>query len=447
MTAIHIDPYTLVIARTCQECGQEYSIDQFTEDCESYFHKPVRYIDGCEQFCLSCWLCVGPNDDGGKEPRVETVAAPADIQVEAPHNEFRHGRFQITWPFDDVYEGFTQGNVIDSYRWFFDNGWQLAVLPLTRVKIINPLFFPNGGAIFPPQVAQLDALHPRSNRRDSEDRAELCSAVSGIELSTLEQHPVVVLPCRFNWESFIKAGHREQLGLVRELSELVDGTFLDFMRYWKCRLDSTDALPSHAGQTKSNPRMAGALVYDANARESRIIGGAAFTHAITDGLGMAMTQPEWNEMATAGEVGNIVEHGLFLYANALESPSQTAKFMQAVALLDYLAFPSEFRPLKKVRAVVVRYAAKTPQEHDRLTKRFQNDLFGPTGYRTQIVHNGKRLEHLIPSRHDRDALFRELDGYVRNLVGDMINHSEMTWAEYTEYRKTIGLGQQDAEEE
>jgi len=192
--------------------------------------------------------------------------------------------------------------------------------------------------------------------------------------------------------------------------------------------------------------MAGAMSYNSKAREARIVGGAAFTYTITDGLGMPVTQPEWDNMPTTGEVGTIVDHGLTLYSNLLEAPSNTAKFMQAVAMLEYLAFPEEYRPLKKVRAVVVRDSAKTMQEHDLLTKRFQNDLFGPNGYRTRIVHNGQRLEHLIPDRHERISLFRELDGYIRNMVDDMINRSGLTWQEYVEHRKHNGLGRCDDED-
>jgi hypothetical protein len=114
--------------------------------------------------------------------------------------------------------------------------------------------------------------------------------------------------------------------------------------------------------------------------------------------------------------------------------------MQAIGLLEYLAFPFDFRPLKKVRAVVVRYSARTRSEHDALTKRFQNDLFGPNGYRTQIIHNGKRLEDVIPNQRGRIEFFRELDGYIRPIMDDMLKCSEMTWDDYTERRRHIGFG-------
>lgn len=49
-------------ARTCKECGVSYTIEQFYQSSESYFDPPYRYSDSCEDYCLACWLGVGPND-------------------------------------------------------------------------------------------------------------------------------------------------------------------------------------------------------------------------------------------------------------------------------------------------------------------------------------------------------------------------------------------------
>lgn len=440
MSAIHIDRYSVVIDRFCQECGRLYRIEDYLQSSEYYFHKPVRYVDGCERNCLACWLDVGPNDVEDRESDPVMQPQP-DMHVQVPHKELRDGRFHILWPYDEVYESLVHGNLIDGFQWFFESGYHIAALPVTRVKIVNPVFFPNGGAIYPPQIAQLNTLNPSSNQKDSEDRAQRCSAESGINLRTLEQHPLIVIPCRFDWDAFVRDNHQGHLQFIRSLSELIDGTILDFVRYEKCRLETTDSLPSRAGQTKHYPRMSGALVFNRALGESRIVGGAVFPHAITDGLGMPVTQPEWNEMPAEGEVGKIVDHALFLYSSMLETPSLSAKFVQAMGLLEFLAFPFEdkHKPLKKVRAVIVRYSARTRDEHDRMTSRFKSDLFGPAGYRTQIVHKGKRLEDLLPSRPARIELFRELDSYIRNVISDMAACAEMNWDKYAERRRQIGL--------
>jgi len=152
MAAIHLDPYTLIIDRICQECGQRYSIGQFAETSASYFDKPYRYIDFCEQICLSCWLGVGPNDIGDAVfPLERATTSEFDITVTAPQNRLRDSRFHTTWPYDEIYADFVQGNLIDSYQWFFDHDWDIAVLPLTRVKALNPVFFRMAVRFFRPK--------------------------------------------------------------------------------------------------------------------------------------------------------------------------------------------------------------------------------------------------------------------------------------------------------
>jgi hypothetical protein len=72
--------------RTCQECGTAYTIEQFYQSCESYFDPPENYRDGCEKYCLSCWLCVGPNDfpPDPEQGTLETVWIPRTSQGYSP---------------------------------------------------------------------------------------------------------------------------------------------------------------------------------------------------------------------------------------------------------------------------------------------------------------------------------------------------------------------------
>ncbi len=56
------------------------------------------------------------------------------------------------------------------------------------------------------------------------------------------------------------------------------------------------------------------------------------------------------------------------------------------------------------------------------------------GLRTRIVHIGGRLEFLVPSGRDREALFLELDGYVRCVIDHMIDHSSLSWDSYEEVK-------------
>jgi hypothetical protein len=67
-------------SRSCKECGVTYTIGQFYESCSSYFDPPYRYSDGCDDYCLACWLGVGPNDfppmENGDSSATEFVYPP-----------------------------------------------------------------------------------------------------------------------------------------------------------------------------------------------------------------------------------------------------------------------------------------------------------------------------------------------------------------------------------
>jgi len=44
----------------CVECGQYYT--EGDEVDSQYYDSPYDYWKGCHQYCLACWLGVGPKD-------------------------------------------------------------------------------------------------------------------------------------------------------------------------------------------------------------------------------------------------------------------------------------------------------------------------------------------------------------------------------------------------
>jgi hypothetical protein len=228
---------------------------------------------------------------------------------------------------------------------------------------------------------------------------------------------------------------------LRSLSEVVDETCLNFIRYRECRLDRVDALPARAGQVESNHMMAGALLYNAAHQKARIIGGAAFTHFVTKGLGLPIPDIEFTAFPGDGEVGHIAKHALSLYADLLEANNPTAKFIQALALLEFLAYPYEYRRFEDVKKVIARYVARTSEEHVRVLERFY-ELTGKKdpstqqiiGYRTRIIHIGDRLDLIVRSPDDRRKLFEELDGYIRPVIDHMIEYSYWNFDDYQKIR-------------
>src|SRR5204862_915963 len=143
--------------------------------------------------------------------------------------------------------------------------------------------------------------------------------------------------------------------------------------------------------------------YNGARHEARVIGGAAFTRYLTRGLGLPLDQFEWDSFPQDGESGQIVQHALSLYSSLLGSDNPTARFMQALGLLEFLAYPDEYQKFEKVSKVIARYVAREPTEYQRLLARFieltgkkDADTGRIIGYRTRVVHMGERIEQLVP---------------------------------------------------
>lgn len=186
----------------------------------------------------------------------------------------------------------------------------------------------------------------------------------------------------------------------------------------------------------SHSMMSAALLVRSDAMDSVLLAGAAFTHVITKGLGLDLRQPEWDRFPQYGEVGKLAAHGLSLYSQMLQTQSATSKFVQALSLIEFLAYPDDFMKFQDIKKVVSKYVTNCPREHERLMERFR-ELTGKkdetkqeVGLRTNIVHMGKRLEQLIKSRSERENLFKELDGYIRAMLDHMIERDYMSNEEY-----------------
>ncbi len=399
-----LDPADVGRPRICANCETEYSIGELWDSQRHYFPPPHNYSNGCVVNCLTCWLGCGPDPT---EPEGHLLKECGDWLSPVIH---------------------------------------LAVLPMARVTFDLPIVFPGRAAFYPRGFINLNELNVIPNGADSGSLREFCNAASGVDQGTVEDHSVIVFPVSLNWEKVWKTSYQDNLEIIRLLSEEADRLCLDIVRFRLCRLDLPDALPGRAGQLETNQMMAGALLYNAAKQEARLLGGAAFTHVVTAGLGLPLEPLAPEAFPQQGEVGNIVGRGLALYSDLLEVNNSTAKFIQALALLEFLAIPDGYAPFKKVSAIVRRYLTEDSQENSRLKERL-NDLTGRKdpetnghiGYRTRIVHIGDRLRDLVPDAGGRRELFKELDSYIRPVIDHMIKHSAFDWNEYLDIRDRMGV--------
>ncbi len=386
--------------RICANCGDRYSIEECLAMSGHYFDRPYNFAKGCVTRCLTCWL--------GCKPQDETL----------------------------------RGNLLREVGLWLGPETHLVVMPLSRVILDSPLGFPKHTYIYPAGVAKVQMLNVL---KEHDSLARFQSQTSGVDQETFKRHATIAFPYDFDWNALWGASFRNHMEFIRLLSEQADLNCLNLVRYRLCSIDVIDSLPNRAGQLSSNNMMAGALLYNALRNEGRIIAGDAFSHIITRGLGLPMEEIEYDEFPDEeGEVGHLAQHGLALYTAMLETDNPTSRFVQALALLEFLAEPRTYIQFKEVKKIIARYVAKNNVEYTRLLDRFM-ELTGKTdpitgehtGYRTRIMHIGARLQTLIPAPEQRARLFTELDGYIRPVLDHMIAHSNFTLDEYVNIREQM----------
>ena len=332
-------------------------------------------------------------------------------------------------------------DLVSTYEKSFESGYQLAVMPISRVQLEWIVDFPEGLSFFPSGDAILSNLNCIENRESSPSLAEHCSAATGVDLTLLKKHSLVVFPAKFEWEILHRADHRSHIRMIRRLSEFVDRACLDFVRFRQCELSLVDTLPGRAGSLSSDSMFAAALLYEPAKQASRIIAGAAFSHSVIKGIGLSLELIDPRELPKSGEVGQIVRRALRLYSEAMEAMTHTSRFVQCLSLMEFLADPEQFQSFKETAKIIARYLVSGPQEYNRLLNRFY-DLTGRTdpdskellGYRTRIVHNGERIEDILESDEALKTLFEELDGYISPIIEHLVQHSTMLWSEYLRVR-------------
>jgi hypothetical protein len=421
---VHREPMESAIAvrglKLCNDCRSICG----AERSSLHFAPPVNYSDGCNEYCLSCWL------EG--RPKAKSLTAWL-ATLNSMGSDYR----VVTEP---------KGDLAIDYDEVLQLGYDLAIMPVARLELKYPISFPGMMTFYPPGVVALDELGIILNDENSPSLAERSSYCSRIDQHVFETHPLVAFPCWFDWEAFTNASHQVHLEFIRSLSDIVDDECFNLVRYRQCPIEPVHALPGKAGQTNTNPMMSGAMLFHFPDMEARIIGGDAFTHIVTRGLGLSLNSMDNNSFPKDGEVGRIVRHALALYAAIIEANNPTGKFMQCVSLLEHLASLGyeRHKPFKEAKANIVRYLTNDKTESDRIKARLF-ELWGktdeqgrPLGYRTRIVHKGERLEEILPGISQREELFRELRHYVSRVIDHMIQHSEISWDNYKTIRDTLG---------
>jgi len=342
-------------------------------------------------------------------------------------------------------------------------GVKLCLLPLGRVLVEEPLWVMEKLFVYPPNSlgpAGFNILTVPAAARDAAlgDGSEpphwrefsgtelhwLKSATTGITLDDVFGQALIALPIRLDWNALITpASHEAHLDMIRSAAAEAEAA-LDRVRFDYCRLDLPDTLPGRAAYILERGFSA-ALFYDGQTRSSHIVAGQIATHAVVKGIGLDMTSVSPMAPLGAGEAGNIARHGLRLFTSALEAGDDTAKFIQLMTLVDYLADPDAFISMQDAKKLVALHVARDQREYDEILADFRfltSDANTPNrGLRHNIVHLGRRLEELV-DKPQRDEVLRRVSRYVGMTLRDIMELSDGAWSDVVALRerRSVELG-------
>lgn len=342
---------------------------------------------------------------------------------------------------------------------FYDelrNGKNLIVMPISRFEI-DEEFNMGQFNFYPADTVNLDELRivPNDNLERCQpgshlDLREVQSSITGISTEVLRDNTLVAFPAYMDWPRFLSGDHAYDISLIRKFSAEAEEA-MDLIRFYFCRMDLPDTLPGNVGTWEGSNGFSGALLYTLADNESYLIGGSAITHHVVVGIGLEVNQDNGhlNEQFTlinnGGEVGSIARTALSLFSTVLESNTPTTKFIQSMFLLDFLGNPyksTDFN-IKKFKKNIICHISKTKDDYHFISHRI-NELTGkkdptgnPIGYRTLIVHNGKRLEDLIENELDITKLLLELQSYIGLNIEALIKNSHQTWEEFMQYKAQL----------
>ncbi|MDP2787697.1 MAG: hypothetical protein Q8O79_06440 [Pseudomonadota bacterium] len=333
----------------------------------------------------------------------------------------------------------------------------VAILPITRLvfdlpfKIGSYYFFPAGEfdvlALNPIPPLSLDDCRVDSEliKLEGKNLRRAKSAIAGLSIEVLESNPLIVFTTDIDWATFGELDHDGDIEIIQSLSSKAEKA-LNVIRFSCCRFDLPDTLPGLAGSWDGSGQFLGALIYNSSRYASHLIsGGAVESTVIVKGLGLQVDGFLQVELPNpeSGELFAIASHALLLFSDVMYASNETTKFVRAMTLLEFLGSPDKYKTWKELKSEIICHFAKDKTDYYRLIERFKeltskkNDNDIQSGLRTLIVHQGKFLHELIPDPRARKQLFKEIQGYAKSVIQDMLFHGESSWGSFMAYRYSL----------
>lgn len=329
-----------------------------------------------------------------------------------------------------------------------ETGERVCLLPISRVLVEATDWLTPGVALFPPDALTASDLRvvewparrfAAFSRQMTDGVLELSGdelhwgkgAMTNIDLPEFFGSALLGFKTRLDWQSFLfPSSHEAHLEMLRAEMERCDRTF-DLVRFAECDLWTPQKLPGRVGLLADTPYSCG-LFYAPEDHESYLIAGEVASHHLLLGIGTDMTDVFVPPMPS-GELATLATHALRLYSEALEAVSETSRFMQLMALIEFLADPNDFTKMQHARKAIGRQIAHDKADYLAIQQDFLRLTAeqGPVGIpkqglRHNIVHFGKRLEDLT-TLDERRSVYQRLHRYVGVPISQMVEHGEKDW--------------------
>ncbi|WP_437191337.1 hypothetical protein [Planctomicrobium sp. SH527] len=351
-------------------------------------------------------------------------------------------------------------NLVDEFRDDVQGKEAFVVLPVsrleleTRFRIGRFLLFPAGTI----NVAELNiAKGPEIDDFEidtnialmhGESLRQICSSMAAPPCEGLFAENAMIA---FQPESMCykktRTDHQDDVALLASLSQEAERA-LDHIRFHFCRFDLPETLPGVVGTWADSGAFCCGVLFDGNSGTSELIAGEAVLHSVVSkGLGLELQAGQCMDIEslpvpTDGEVGGIVQHALYLYSDAMNANTNTAKYLRLMTLIEFLATPFSYQQFKQSKKDIAAHLAGSPIQYESLLEEFKqySDLKDAVtgeqkGLRTLLVHHGQFLEDILPNKRERAMLFLKLQGYLSKVIADLMKCKTQSWSEIIEFRK------------
>lgn len=342
--------------------------------------------------------------------------------------------FEVAFPWMNI-TNYEKEKEFDYDKDIFNS--QLVILPLTRLRIENSIYSKEI-CVFPPGEFQIEKINFKVPHKFDEENIDgkgnlrdLVTSVTHLDKDVFILNPIVVFRDSITIEEYNKLTHQNDVYLIKKYSEKAED-ILDLIRFFECNYSTPEMLPARAGIW--DDRYSTALLYFPKYQVGFVQAREVEIKTFIKGIGTDITKQDLiNDLPIfiysndeLGEVGRICKYALKLNTLIAESDNQSNKFIQIMRLLEFIGNPYKFENFKKFKGNIITYIANNKKEYHELSEKFR---FYSENIRTEIIHNGKRIEDLLTNEEINDLfIFFHQTNYT--ILYDFMMNFDLSWLEY-----------------